>query len=492
MSHQGDISHQSPGASGVSGHKHGSAAVVTTTADLPPTAAGRLNTIEGQTFDGFQAAPGSLGNMQMEYNVAMGQPGPSTPPPPGEPARAFLSNASTPAQAPGRRSPFGDFRPSPSRSGPEMASPPAPPRTRIRAASAPRSRSPPPPAPATVAETIRKLQLQIDNLEKQRADDRKWLVENARRIDAMEAQARAQTREAMEYARAKCLDADGRIHDMDVRLRAELDDSIPKLLSSLEAKIASALPDIVETHVKALVGEKVKERIDSMDQTIKGFDQSVRAQQHFSEQHQAYLKARVDAKPGEEQTLVSYFKYLEEEVNKLKNVQTTNPDSAQTQKIVNETKGLVYQMGQDLKKDYELHLGHVGASMAQHQHDTEDRFKAVETEVMLMKVAFSHVPSPSTLRVPPGYPNVNLKGAYAGHDGCGGAAGHGDCGAPARAGAGAPGDRCGGDIPEENSLEELQDPEEYSQDLEADSLEELQDPEEDFQLEDAIATTLTN
>ena len=45
---------------------------------------------------------------------------------------------------------------------------------------------------------------------------------------------------------------------------------------------------------------------------------------------------------------------------------------------------------------------------------------------------------------------------------------------------------------EENSLEELQDPEEYSQDPEADSLEELQDPEEDFQLEDAIATTLTN
>ena len=121
----------------------------------------------------------------------------------------------------------------------------------------------------------------------------------------MEAQARAQTREAMEYARAKCLDADGRILAMDVRLRAELDDSIPKLLSSLEAKIASALPDIVETHVKALVGEKVKERIDGMDQTIKGLDQSVRAQQHLSEQHQAYLKARVDAKPGEEQTLVS-------------------------------------------------------------------------------------------------------------------------------------------------------------------------------------------
>ena len=38
---------------------------------------------------------------------------------------------------------------------------------------------------------------------------------------------------------------------------------------------------------------------------------------------------------------------------------------------------------------------------------------------------------------------------------------------------------------EEDSLEELQEPEEYSQDLEADFLEELQDPEEDFQLEEA-------
>ena len=90
MSHQGHISHQNPGASGVSGHNHGSAAVVTTIADLPPTAAGRLNTIEGRTFSGFQAAPESLGNMQVEYTTAMGQPVPATPPPSGEPMRAFL------------------------------------------------------------------------------------------------------------------------------------------------------------------------------------------------------------------------------------------------------------------------------------------------------------------------------------------------------------------------------------------------------------------
>ena len=39
---------------------------------------------------------------------------------------------------------------------------------------------------------------------------------------------------------------------------------------------------------------------------------------------------------------------------------------------MNETKGMVYQMGQDLKREYELHLGHVGATMAQHQHENKD------------------------------------------------------------------------------------------------------------------------
>ena len=38
-----------------------------------------------------------------------------------------------------------------------------------------------------VAETVCKLQATIDAMEKQRADDRKLLVDNARRIDMVEA-----------------------------------------------------------------------------------------------------------------------------------------------------------------------------------------------------------------------------------------------------------------------------------------------------------------
>ena len=220
--------------------------------------------------------------MQTAYAAAMEQPGPTTRP--GGPMRAFMSNASTLAPAPGRRSPFGEFKASPARGEHAPEPRPAMPGVWARAASAPRSRSPhaAPPAPeSTVAEIARKLQLQIDNLEKQRADDRKRLIESAQRIDAMEAQARAQTREAMEYARAKCVDVDGRMRDIDVRLRAELDDNISKLLSGLEAKMAGSIPVTAETHIKVLeksLEAKVKERIHGVDQTIKGFDQTVRTQ----------------------------------------------------------------------------------------------------------------------------------------------------------------------------------------------------------------------
>ena len=61
-------------------------------------------------------------------------------------------------------------------------------------------------------------------MEKQRADDRKWLLDNARRLDQMEAQVLEQTLEAKENARGKC-------NDIDVRLRAELDKKIPKLVA---------------------------------------------------------------------------------------------------------------------------------------------------------------------------------------------------------------------------------------------------------------------
>ena len=55
----------------------------------------------------------------------------------------------------------------------------------------------------TAAEAIRKLQAIVDAIEKKRADDRKWLIDNARRIDLLEAQVREQTRESMDHASAR-------------------------------------------------------------------------------------------------------------------------------------------------------------------------------------------------------------------------------------------------------------------------------------------------
>ena len=50
----------------------------------------------------------------------------------------------------------------------------------------------------------------------------------------------------MEYARSNCTDVDGRIRDVDVCLRAELDDKVPKLLAAFETKLTdTTLPDLV-------------------------------------------------------------------------------------------------------------------------------------------------------------------------------------------------------------------------------------------------------
>ena len=88
------------------GNIHGSAAGTSVTADLPPTAAGSLSHIEGQTLNVPQAATGSLGPVQ--YSQAM-EPRPTTPP--AGVQMAVLLGASSPAAmpVPARRSPFGAF-----------------------------------------------------------------------------------------------------------------------------------------------------------------------------------------------------------------------------------------------------------------------------------------------------------------------------------------------------------------------------------------------
>ena len=57
-----------------------------------------------------------------------------------------------------------------------------------------------------MADAVKKLEDVIKAMEKQRADDRKWLLDNARRLDQMEAQVHEQTLEAKEYAHDKCKD----------------------------------------------------------------------------------------------------------------------------------------------------------------------------------------------------------------------------------------------------------------------------------------------
>ena len=158
-----------------------------------------------------------------------------------------------------------------------------------------------------VTAAVKLLQDAIDSMEKQCAGDHKWIENNARRIDQIEAQVREQTREAKDFAHSKC-------SEVDLRLRAELEQNIPQMLAALELKLLKPPPSPDDQNALAALEAKFKARVDGLEQALQGIDQTVKVQQQLSEQHQAYLKARVDAKPGEEQTLVSYFKYLEEDV----------------------------------------------------------------------------------------------------------------------------------------------------------------------------------
>ena len=50
----------------------------------------------------------------------------------------------------------------------------------------------------------------------------------------------------MDYARVKCTDVDGRLRDVDVRFRAELDGKFPKSLAALETNLArTTLPSLM-------------------------------------------------------------------------------------------------------------------------------------------------------------------------------------------------------------------------------------------------------
>ena len=96
-----------------------------------------------------------------------------------------MSNSSSP---PTRRSPFADFTGEPTQV--PRAAPPGGTRRRSRSPYAAPDVAFEAASEGRLTAAIKHLQTTIDQLEKQRADDRKWLMDNARRLDQVEAQVR--------------------------------------------------------------------------------------------------------------------------------------------------------------------------------------------------------------------------------------------------------------------------------------------------------------
>ena len=82
----------------------------------------------------------------------------------------------------------------------------------------------------------------IDTLEKQRSDDKKWFLNNAQRIDKMEGQVREQTKEAMEYSRAKCATADALV----ARFRADFHNFASKVSPDLQGELDTIQAGIID------------------------------------------------------------------------------------------------------------------------------------------------------------------------------------------------------------------------------------------------------
>ena len=108
-------------------------------------------------------------------------------------------------------------------------------------------------------------------------------------MDAIEGQNHEQVNEAKVYAPDKS-------SGLDAKLCAELDKAFLMVMSDLETKVESRVKNLeVNLAAQAKLNDpnkltvleaKFKERID-------GLDQSFKAHLHFTEQHQAYLKAQV-------------------------------------------------------------------------------------------------------------------------------------------------------------------------------------------------------
>ena len=112
------------------------------------------------------------------------------------------------------------------------------------------------------------------------------------------------------------------------------------------------------------------------------------------------MKARVNAKPGEEQTLFWYFKYLEDELGKITAV--PRPNAAMSQNVADEVKSMLQDLEAHMPKNHDDKLSNVGAVMAQ-QHDlVDERIKGIQSEITMVKLAVA-ARGQAPLRAPPGY-----------------------------------------------------------------------------------------
>ena len=239
-------------------------------------------------------------------------------------------------------------------------------------------------------------------LEKLRADDRKWLVENARRIDGIAAQAREQTNQAMEFARTKCADVDSRILGVDACIRAELSAGVPGLMKDFDHKMAAELPGLVRT-VEARAAESLAGAMSALEAKMVGaigdklaenkFNERIEALDQALKAQQAYLQSAHDAKPGDAQNLLGSFKYLDEELGKV-NAAMADPTHKHT--IIAETIKIARGMADEIKKEYDgklfqfastTSLPNLTAQVPEASTPAYERLKSIENDIAVLKLA---------------------------------------------------------------------------------------------------------
>ena len=91
-----------------------------------------------------------------------------------------------------------------------------------------------------------------------------------------------------------------------------------------------------------------------LTERIKITEAVLQAQEDQAKKMTAYLQSARDAKLGDAQNLAGCFKYVDEELNKMK---ATMAEPVHKQKRIDETKQSVQGMAAELKKEYDGKIG---------------------------------------------------------------------------------------------------------------------------------------